>query len=188
MRNEHFTSLDDFSRRVRLNRDDIIALCPAGVFDSIADGMPRQLQARKLLSENFSKPNKGQEELFTVDNQSVYHFNKKITLTVQDKKVPISDDDLWNEYKALVFLRNMHSLVLWRKEVLAVEYRVKAIHIGEYIGHNVKMVGWSVTQKDVWTKDSLTMSFLSLEDETAMYETVIFPQVYDRYSRLLFLL
>jgi DNA polymerase-3 subunit alpha/error-prone DNA polymerase len=30
------------------------------------------------------------------------------------------------------------------------------------------------------------MSFLSLEDETAMYETVIFPQVYDRYSRLLF--
>jgi len=30
------------------------------------------------------------------------------------------------------------------------------------------------------------MSFLSLEDETALYETVIFPQVYDRYNRLLF--
>jgi DNA polymerase-3 subunit alpha/error-prone DNA polymerase len=30
------------------------------------------------------------------------------------------------------------------------------------------------------------MSFLSLEDETALYETVIFPDVYERYSKLLF--
>jgi DNA polymerase-3 subunit alpha/error-prone DNA polymerase len=30
------------------------------------------------------------------------------------------------------------------------------------------------------------MSFLSLEDETELYETVVFPQVYDRYSKLLF--
>jgi DNA polymerase-3 subunit alpha/error-prone DNA polymerase len=30
------------------------------------------------------------------------------------------------------------------------------------------------------------MSFLTFEDETALYETVIFPQVYDRYSSLLF--
>jgi DNA polymerase-3 subunit alpha/error-prone DNA polymerase len=48
------------------------------------------------------------------------------------------------------------------------------------------MVGWPVTQKDVWTKDGLTMSFLSLEDETGIYETVIFPTVYERYNRLLF--
>jgi DNA polymerase-3 subunit alpha/error-prone DNA polymerase len=45
------------------------------------------------------------------------------------------------------------------------------------------MVGWPVTQKDVWTKDDLTMSFLSLEDEAAMYETVIFVQAYERYSK-----
>jgi len=48
------------------------------------------------------------------------------------------------------------------------------------------MAGWPVTQKDVWTKDGLTMSFLSLEDETAIYETVIFPEIYDRYNKLLF--
>ena len=27
---------------------------------------------------------------------------------------------------------------------------------------------------------------VTLEDETALYETVIFPQVYDRYNKLLF--
>jgi DNA polymerase-3 subunit alpha/error-prone DNA polymerase len=50
----------------------------------------------------------------------------------------------------------------------------------------VKCIGWPVTQKEVWTKDGLTMSFLSFEDETGMYETVIFPKIYDRYSKLLF--
>jgi DNA polymerase-3 subunit alpha/error-prone DNA polymerase len=97
-----------------------------------------------------------------------------------------TDKDLWEEYKALGFLRNLHPLALWKNEVLAVKYRVKAIHIGGCVGQSVKMIGWQVTQKDVWTKDGLTMSFLTLEDETAMYETVIFPQVYDRYSKLLF--
>jgi DNA polymerase-3 subunit alpha/error-prone DNA polymerase len=48
------------------------------------------------------------------------------------------------------------------------------------------MIGWPVTQKDVWTKDGLTMCFLSLEDETDIYETVVFPQVYEHYSKLLF--
>jgi DNA polymerase-3 subunit alpha/error-prone DNA polymerase len=93
---------------------------------------------------------------------------------------------LWEEYQALGFLRNAHPLALWKDDVLAVKYRVKALHIGNCIGRQVKMVGWPVTQKDVWTKDGLTMSFLSLEDETGLYETVIFPQVYDRYSKLLF--
>jgi DNA polymerase-3 subunit alpha/error-prone DNA polymerase len=43
-----------------------------------------------------------------------------------------------------------------------------------------------VTQKEVWTKEGLAMSFLTFEDETALYETVIFPKVYERYNRLLF--
>ena len=97
-----------------------------------------------------------------------------------------TDGDLWEEYQALVFLRNTHPLALWKDDVLSVKYRVKALRIREYVGRNVTMVGWPVTQKDVWTKDGLTMSFLSLEDETSLYETVIFPQVYDRYNKLLF--
>jgi DNA polymerase-3 subunit alpha/error-prone DNA polymerase len=48
----NYYSLDDFSNRVKLGRDDIIALCPAGVFDSISGGLSRPLQARSLLSIN----------------------------------------------------------------------------------------------------------------------------------------
>jgi len=182
-----FTSLDDFSRRVRLNRDDIIALCPAGVFDSISDGLPRTMQARRLLSNNREqiKNNKG-EELFAAEPSPVFGFTQKSIIAPQISKTVKTDNDLWGEYNALGFLRKIHPLVLWKDDVLSVKYRVKALHIGNYIGQFVRMVGWPVTQKDVWTRDGLAMAFLSLEDETAMYETVIFPQVYDKYNRLLF--
>ncbi|OHE61598.1 MAG: hypothetical protein A2Y36_15265 [Treponema sp. GWA1_62_8] len=43
-----------------------------------------------------------------------------------------------------------------------------------------------MTQKEVWTKDGLAMNFVSFEDETALFETVLFPEVYDRYRTLLF--
>jgi len=185
-RGGNFASLDDFTKRVRLNRDDIIALCPAGVFDSISGGLPRPIQARILLANNAGKNKTRQKDLFTAEASPVFGFEKKNVVAPHIDKVIPNENDLWEEYNALGFLRNIHPLALWKNDVLSVKYRVKALHIGEYVGQNVKMVGWPVTQKDVWTKDGLTMSFLSLEDETAMYETVIFPQVYDRYSKLLF--
>jgi DNA polymerase-3 subunit alpha/error-prone DNA polymerase len=51
-RRGEYKSLTDFTSRVKLGRDDIIALCPAGVFDSIAQGIPRTHQARALLKAN----------------------------------------------------------------------------------------------------------------------------------------
>ncbi|MDR0472491.1 MAG: DNA polymerase III subunit alpha [Treponema sp.] len=185
-RNGNFKSLDDFSRRVRLNRDDIISLCPAGVFDSIAEGLPRPIQARRLLSMRNEKSGMNNGELFAVEPSSGFGTVTKTFIAPMDKKVHKTDTDLWDEYRALGFLRKVHPLALWKDDVLAVKYRVKALYIGSYIGRSVKMVGWPVTQKDVWTKDGLTMSFLSLEDETALYETVIFPQVYDKFNKLLF--
>ena len=188
-----FASLDDFSRRVKLNRDDIIALCPAGVFDSIAEGIPRHLQARRLLGNNKEQivNNKGKGvirnlDLFDVEVSPAFDITQKNVIAPQVKREIKSDDDLWEEYNALGFLRNVHPLTLWKDDILAVKYRTKALYIGDYIGKNVKMVGWPVTQKDVWTKDGLAMCFLSLEDETALYETVIFPQVYESYNKLLF--
>ena len=169
-----YKSLEDFSRRAKPGRDDIIALCPAGVFDSIAFGIPRQLQARRLLAAYTGTAKRGEQDLFAAEARPVFGQSKKM------------NNDLWDEYLALGFLRNVHPLALWKDDVLALKHRVKALHIGEYKGRNVKMIGWPVTQKDVWTKDGLTMSFLSLEDETALYETVIFPQAYDRYNKLLF--
>jgi len=173
-----FGNLEDFSRRVRLNRDDIIALCPAGVFDSISGGLTRALQARKLLGMRGEETGDKNGELFETKSAS--------SVIAPNGRYRKNDTDLREEYRALGFLRHVHPLALWKDDVLAVKYRTKALRIGDYAGRNVKMIGWPVTQKDVWTKDGLAMCFLSLEDETALYETVIFPDVYTQYSTLLF--
>jgi len=100
---------------------------------------------------------------------------------------PVSPNlSLWEVYHAMGFLRKAHPLALWADRVRAVQARVKALNLRGHIGRFIKMVGWPVTQKDVWTRDGLVMAFLSLEDETGLYETVIFPDVYDRYNKLLF--
>ncbi|GHT63811.1 hypothetical protein FACS1894110_02300 [Spirochaetia bacterium] len=180
-----YKNLGDFIRRVKLGRDDIIALCPAGVFDTIADGLARTLKARELLKANTGTAQRGQAELFAAVLTPAYRFGGTAVLAPAPVKKKTDNDERWEEYRALRFLRRSHPLILWKDKVLAAR-RIKAIHIGEYFGRYVCLVGWQVTQKEVWTKDGLTMSFLTFEDETAMYETVIFPKVYDRYNKLLF--
>ncbi|GHV06102.1 hypothetical protein FACS189485_14080 [Spirochaetia bacterium] len=182
-----FQSLTDFMRRVKLSRDDIIALCPAGTFDSIAGGLSRALQARALLGGNAGagKAGKGQADLFAAEPVTEYQGVGAAVLAPVKKKAKAITDELWEEYNALGFLRRLHPLALWKDRIVTVK-RIRAIRIGDYLGRYVCLVGWPVTQKEVWTKDGLTMSFLTFEDETALYETVIFPKVYDKYNRLLF--
>jgi DNA polymerase-3 subunit alpha/error-prone DNA polymerase len=184
-KNGEYKSLDDFSRRVMPGRDDIISLCPSGALDAVSGGRSRHLQARSLLSMGNRGPKAAGNELFTAENGSDCVANKTQVSFLTERKQK-NNNDLWEEYRALGFLRNNHPLALWKDAVLAVKQRVKALHLRQYVGRNVKMLGWPVTQKEVWTAEGLTMSFLSLEDETALYETVIFPRIYERYAKLLF--
>jgi DNA polymerase-3 subunit alpha/error-prone DNA polymerase len=182
-----FRSLGDFVHRVRLSRDDVIALCPAGAFDGIARGMPRTLQARELLGSNSGAVIKGQAELFVVESPPRYGGAAVLTrpVAVAPKEGKADHTTLWAEYAALGFLRRLHPLTLWKDKIRGLR-RVKARDMAGLAGEWVCLLGWPITQKEVWTRDGLTMSFLTFEDETALYETVIFPKVYDQYSRLLF--
>jgi DNA polymerase-3 subunit alpha/error-prone DNA polymerase len=184
-RNGDFVSLGDFMRRVRLNRDDVVALCPAGVFDSVAGGLSRALQARFLLGANAGrgKVGKGQADLFAAEAAPAYGGAAVLARPAAAIRANIAE--LWEEYAALGFLRRLHPLALWKDKIAALK-RIKAAWLSSYVGRRVKLIGWPVTQKEVWTKDGLTMSFLTFEDETALYETVIFPKVYEQHGRLLF--
>jgi DNA polymerase-3 subunit alpha/error-prone DNA polymerase len=189
-----YKSLEDFSQRVRPGRDDIIALCPAGVFDSIAGNIPRAIQARKLLSminrneplgiNNYERGNRN-EELFSINNDKKIPNSSFLIPHFSSPNSKLLIPNLFEEYRSLGFLRRIHPLALWKDKIIPLK-RVKARHIAEYLGQNVQMLGWPVTKKEVWTKDNLSMSFLTLEDETDIYETVIFPQVYQQYGKLLF--
>jgi DNA polymerase-3 subunit alpha/error-prone DNA polymerase len=90
---EEFQSLEDFSRRVRLGRDDITALCPAGVFDRISGSLARTMQARELLKSNTGARAKGQDELFAAEG----HHRHVATGVLTGTRKKTSPDELWGE-------------------------------------------------------------------------------------------
>lgn len=53
-------------------------------------------------------------------------------------------------------------------------------------GRRVELAGWPITAKPVLTASDEPMEFVSFEDETALYEAVLFPDVYRRYRALLY--
>ena len=47
------------------------------------------------------------------------------------------------------------------------------------------MSGWLVTEKIISTKKGESMEFLTLEDQTSLYDATLFPNNYRRYGHLL---
>jgi DNA polymerase III alpha subunit len=87
------------------------------------------------------------------------------------------------EYRMLGFLTRCHPVtqVNTRKKIKT----VKIQNIGRYVNSSVTFIGWCITAKTVMTKYGDAMQFVSFEDETGICETVFFPDVYNRYVRLL---
>ena len=46
---------------------------------------------------------------------------------------------------------------------------------GWYVGQNVTLIGWLLTEKIVSTKKGEPMEFMTLEDQTGMYDATVFP-------------
>jgi error-prone DNA polymerase len=55
-----------------------------------------------------------------------------------------------------------------------------------FVGRPVTMIGLLITEKFAETKDGLPMEFVTFEDQTALYDATLFPEVYRRYCHLLF--
>lgn len=178
-----FRSLEDLVLRVPLGRDDVVSLVAAGACDCLSPGLPRSAQARRLLA---SLPGAGWEtgnqgELFPAA-PPVRPLTPRLPSTAGP---PRGERELREEFAALGFLRDRHPLELWAPRLATLE-RARAADLGRYIGRSIRLVGWPVTQKEVLTSSGRAMDFLSLEDETALYETVLFPEAYDRFRALLF--
>lgn len=200
-RHGRFISLPDIVQRIKISRDDIISLTTAGVFDSVSPGLSRALQARFLLSaaDTSTRGSSAQGTLFPTPQPSEATALRGQaagfgTLTIERPRAingalqasaRRTENELRGEYASLGFLRDRHPLSLYAP-VLSDIRRIKAIELPDFIGRKVVLVGWPVTQKEVWTVNGLTMDFVSFEDETALYETVLFPKVYETHRTLLF--
>jgi len=62
---------------------------------------------------------------------------------------------------------------------------IKAKDIPHYTDKRVNLAGLYVTRKAIRTRQGDHMEFLTLEDQTALVECVLFPDVYEKYNDLI---
>ncbi len=178
-----FTSLEEASSRLSLQRDDLVSLVAAGVFDSIAVGMARSEQLQRLLiTPRRNQGKNGQGELFVAETPFPIRADRKLPVP---RPMGKTEAELHREFEALGFLREHHPLLLWARRIARVR-RIRAVEMPAHVGDKVFLLGWPITRKTVWTKQGLPMDFVSFEDETALYETVLFPKIHERYRKLLY--
>jgi DNA-directed DNA polymerase III PolC len=165
-----FISLDDFCKRVAPYEEELESLVRAGALDGLPDGYTRPERMRWVALYR-----RGQGEL-----------HNRLFAEPDVPRPPSSPEFpprriLALEEQALGYLLSAHPLSLHQHAIRAAEV-MPARDLPKHAGERVRLVGWQVTQKPVRTSKGEAMSFLSFEDTTALYETVLFPQAYKRLA------
>ena len=91
---------------------------------------------------------------------------------------------LKHEMETLGFLLSIHPLDRYKDILERLDY-LKACDLHAHVGEQVTTVGWQITGKTVHTVHGEITKFLSFEDQTAIYETVLFPKVYNQCCHML---
>jgi DNA polymerase-3 subunit alpha/error-prone DNA polymerase len=177
-----YADIDDLARRVAPGRDDAEALAGAGAVDSLSEELPRAAKLMRLLSIQAASEREvaGQQELFGASPSS--------SLTTSEARAPKGESArkrLESEMRYLGTTLAVHPLELWPR-LLASRTRSLGKDLPTLVGRPVELIGWPITAKPVLTSEDEPMEFVSFEDETALYETTLFPEEYRLFRHLLF--
>jgi DNA polymerase III alpha subunit len=168
-----FVGMEDFTKRLRPHREELDSLVRAGALDGLPDGYtrPERLRWSALYRRAAGASVLREARLFAEPSvpepPAAPEFSKQRLLAMEEQ--------------ALGYLVSAHPLELHQEAIRAADV-LPARDLAAHAGERVRLVGWQVTQKPVRTKHGDSMLFLSFEDTTALYETVMFPQVYKRLA------
>jgi len=178
-----FRSLEDFLERVTVERDEIETLIKCGAFDEVSDDDCRATRSTLLWQWNFYQARRVPKVAAPSTSLFGDSANNHSSLQAMPENVPdyTREQKLRYERELLEVCVSGHPLdflprngELWSDELPA------------YTGKRVTLCGWAVTHRHVGTKNYRNMMFLTLEDQHGLFETVLFPDVYDRYGGLVF--
>jgi len=162
---EYFNSLDDFLLRVDLDLADAMTLTNAGCFDTVTSKSNLQQIAYRVagfyLQEGYRKP------LNTISLSHMSTENDRYNLELEAFGYPISIHPL-EKYRYMLSKR-----IKYAKE------------IPHYVGRSIYLIGLYITRKESRTRKSEPMQFLTLEDESDIYECVLFPNEFKEFSDML---
>jgi len=87
------------------------------------------------------------------------------------------------EKRALGFIASIHPMTYYRRFVR--RSHILGRDVESQVGKMIWVCGVWITAKTVETKHGDSMQFVSWEDETALFESVLFPKVYKKFRAVL---
>lgn len=178
-----YKGLEDFLRRTATSFAETRSLILAGCFDQVEKGLNRpemlwaleHYQKQNLITSRVKKSSTGETLPLTAFKSPLLSPSLKDYDTKR----------LWElEEEHLGFLISAHPLQLYQEKLKGRQV-VKASELHRYVGEEVDAMGWLVTAKVVPTRRDEPMEFLTFEDTTGLIETVLFPDAYARFARLI---
>ena len=157
-----YRSFSDFLSRVKLDYPQAKLLIKTGCFDSIAGELTRPALLWLVFASQATKP----PSFIPIPTE--YSAQKK----------------LHHELTLFGFPLSCHPLDLF-KETLAATPHILAKDVNHYVGKEVTLIGWLLTEKIVSTKQGEPMEFMTVEDQTGRYDATVFPNAYRQYCHLL---
>src|SRR5947207_226219 len=191
-----FPSLEDFLRRVPVERDEIESLIKCGAFDEMSDetgdemsdGARKMTRPELLWRWNFLQADKGAHAK-TSGSMGVGQAFLPVVFATEEKngqtrmsvpQYPL-EQKLRYEREILEVCVSGHPLDFLPRNGEAWSDELSGLR-----GKRVTLCGWVVTYRHVGTKNYRNMMFVTLEDQRGVYEVVLFPDAYDRYGGLVF--
>ncbi|WP_457577877.1 DNA polymerase III subunit alpha, partial [Desulfomarina sp.] len=166
-----FTSISDFFCRINPADNEVSVLVHGGALDGLAGDLNRSELLWQWAGYQAAGQNHPRSFLFPV-----------VLPSPPSLPAPNEQTRLRREFAALGFLCDIHPL-----ECVARQEKnlIKGCDLDNYRGQQVNIAAWLLTGKLVSTKSGEVMEFLTFEDETALFETTFFPQIYRRYASVL---
>ena len=163
-RDQHgsYCSLSDFLCRIKPDYSQAKLLIKAGCFDSIAGELTRPALLWRVFAAQATKPPS------FIPIPSEYSAPKK----------------LHHELTLFGFPLHCHPLDLFHEVSTSIPH-ILAKDLAFHVGEVVTLIGWLITEKIVSTKKGDPMEFMTLEDQTGMYDATVFPTTYRQYCHLL---
>jgi error-prone DNA polymerase len=182
-----YRSIEDVAERVPMDRTDAEALAGSGALDGLSPALPRSKKLMRLfiLSARASN-NTTEPELFDGLGENHGSVNSAPLGSNVSLSHPMESERkiLEAQMKYLGTTLSVHPLTLWPEALR--RPRVLGKNLPFLVGKRVELIGWPITAKSVLTSSEQPMEFVSFEDETALYETVLFPETYRRFHHLLY--
>src|SRR5438876_523658 len=188
-----FGSLEDFLRRVPVERDEIETLIKCGAFDDVStQTRPALLWEWNLLQAGNGELRAGPstplrrsamaETLFPDAGRAQARHGGQAGVPVP----PYAPE--YTQKQKLAYEREILEVCVSGHPLddLPRNGEVWSDELEKLRGRRVALCGWVVTYRHVGTKNYRNMMFVTLEDQRGVYEAVLFPEAYERYGGLVY--